>query len=211
MRHLAAAEPHGHLDLVALAQELPHGAHLDVVVVDLDAGTHLDLLDVDGLLLLARLVLFLLGFVFEFAVVENLAHGRIALGRDLDQIHSPILGFLDGFIDRHDAQLRAIGIDQTHRCGANVPIDRPVVSHRRLKEWRSCYGYISLIHRRRSRPPHAAGPRVSSRSLSIASPSARFSCSLPPRRRMATWRLSTSLAPTTSMIGVLARLCSRTL
>ena len=37
VHHLAAAEAHGHLDLVAFLEEPRHGAHLDVVVVVVDA------------------------------------------------------------------------------------------------------------------------------------------------------------------------------
>ena len=48
------------LDLVAFFQEARHRAHLDLVVVLVDAGPQLDLLDLDHLLLLARLVLLLL-------------------------------------------------------------------------------------------------------------------------------------------------------
>src|SRR5690606_31172925 len=64
VRHLAAAEPHGDLDLVALAQELLDRAHLHVVVVIIDIGPELDLLDLDDLLLLARLRRLLLGGIF---------------------------------------------------------------------------------------------------------------------------------------------------
>src|SRR3712207_8626088 len=43
--HLAAPEAHGHLDLVLLLQEAPGRAHLHVVVVRVDVGPELDLLD----------------------------------------------------------------------------------------------------------------------------------------------------------------------
>ena len=55
------------------------------------------------------------------------------------------------------------------------------------------------------------GTAASSFNLATASPSARASCSLPPSRRSATDRFAASRRPTTSMIGTLARLCSRTL
>ena len=81
VRQLAAAEAHGHLDLVAFLDEFEHAAHLDVVIVVVDAGAQLDLLDLDDLLLLARLVLVLLLFVFELAEIEDLADRRIGVGR----------------------------------------------------------------------------------------------------------------------------------
>ena len=55
MRHLAAAEAQRDLDLVAFLEEAPHGLHLDLVVVVVDARAELDFLDLDGLLLLAGL------------------------------------------------------------------------------------------------------------------------------------------------------------
>ena len=58
--HFAAAEAQRHLDLVAFLEEPLHRAHLHVVVVLVDPGTDLDLLDLDDLLLLARLGRFLL-------------------------------------------------------------------------------------------------------------------------------------------------------
>ena len=145
MRHFAAAKAHGHFDLVAFTQKFPRRTHLDVIVVDIDARPHFDLLDVDRSLLLARLILLFLGLVLEFAVVKDLAHRRIALGCNLDEVEAPVLGLSEGLINRHDSENRAIGIDQTHRCRANILIDRPVISDRRLKKWRSCYGYISLV------------------------------------------------------------------
>src|SRR5207249_9175567 len=38
MRQLAPAEPHGHLDLVALLDEFNHAAHFNIVIVIVDAG-----------------------------------------------------------------------------------------------------------------------------------------------------------------------------
>jgi hypothetical protein len=57
-----------------------HGLGLDLVVVDVDLRAELDLLDLDDLLLLARLVLLLLLGEAELAVVEDLADGGSAVG-----------------------------------------------------------------------------------------------------------------------------------
>src|SRR3546814_15384141 len=81
MRHLAAAEAHGHLDLVAFLDEAAGVPHLDVVIVVVDVRTELDLLDIDDLLLLARLVLLLLDLVFVFSVVQNFANRRLGIWR----------------------------------------------------------------------------------------------------------------------------------
>jgi hypothetical protein len=48
--------------------------------VIVDGGAHLDLFDLDDLLMLARLGRLLLRLVFVFAVVEDLADGRVSLG-----------------------------------------------------------------------------------------------------------------------------------
>ena len=76
MRHLAASEAQGHLDLVAFLEEAANRAHLHVVVVDVDIRAHLDLFDLDGALLLARLGGLFLRLIFVFAVIEDLAHRR---------------------------------------------------------------------------------------------------------------------------------------
>src|SRR4029450_1984084 len=73
MRHLAASEAQGDFHLVALLEEAADRAHLHVVIVCVDVRPHLDLLDLDGALLLARFGGLLLRLVFVFAVVEDLA------------------------------------------------------------------------------------------------------------------------------------------
>ena len=145
MRHFSTAKAHGHFDLVTTAQKFPRRSHLDIIVVNIDARSHFDFFDIDRFLFLARFIFLFLGFVLEFSVVKDLAHRRIAFGCNLDEVEAPILGLSEGLINRHDSEIRAVGIDQTHRCGTNVLIDRPVISDRRLKKWRSCYGYISLV------------------------------------------------------------------
>src|SRR5688572_13976266 len=92
MGHLAAAEAHGQLDLVALLEEAAHGLHLGVVIVLVDAGAELDLLDLDRLLLLARFGLLLLLEEAEAPVIEDLAYRRDRVRRDLDEIEAGLLG-----------------------------------------------------------------------------------------------------------------------
>ena len=77
VRHLAAAEAKCHLDLVALVQELDHAPHLDVVIMRVDVGAHLDFLDVNGLLFLSGDILLLLRLILVFAIIEDLAYRRI--------------------------------------------------------------------------------------------------------------------------------------
>src|SRR5262245_55479967 len=88
MRHLASPETQGDLDLVALLEEPDDRAHFHLIVVNIDVGPHLDLLDLDGALFLARLGGLLLRLVFVFAEIEDLAHRRFGIGRDLDQVET---------------------------------------------------------------------------------------------------------------------------
>ncbi len=67
----------------------------DVVVVVVDAGTELDLLDLDDLLLLAGLGGLLLLVEVELAVIEDLADRRIGVRGDLDEIESGVFGQLE--------------------------------------------------------------------------------------------------------------------
>ena len=78
--HLTATEAQGHLDLVAFLEEPFDRAHLHVVVVIIDARTHLDLFDFDDLLLLSRLGLLLLLLELEFSIVQDLGYRRVGIG-----------------------------------------------------------------------------------------------------------------------------------
>ena len=80
MGHFTATKPQGHVHLVAFLQELAHRPHLHTVIIVVDVGTQLDFLDLDYLLLLPRLILLFLDFVFVFSIIQNLADRRIALG-----------------------------------------------------------------------------------------------------------------------------------
>ena len=73
VRHLSPAETQGHLDLVAFIDETNDRPHFDVVIMIIDARTHLDLLDLDYLLFFAGCIRFFLRLVLELAVVKQLA------------------------------------------------------------------------------------------------------------------------------------------
>ena len=86
MRHFATAEAKRDFNLVTFFEEAAHRAHLHLVVVDVDARPQLYLLDLDGLLLLARFGGFLLLLVFVFAVVEDLRDGRARIRGNLNKV-----------------------------------------------------------------------------------------------------------------------------
>jgi hypothetical protein len=80
--------------------------------VGVDVGAHLDFLDLDGLLLLARLGGLLLVLVFQFPEIEDLADGRVRIRSDLDEIESGLLGERKRLIRRDDTAIIAFGIDE---------------------------------------------------------------------------------------------------
>src|SRR5262249_4056737 len=112
VRHLAASEAQGHLDLVALLEEAADRAHLHVVVVRVDVRPHLDLLDLDGALLLARLGGLLLRLILVLAVVEDLANRRLGVGRDLDEIEARLYRTREPLRRGDHADIMAGGFDE---------------------------------------------------------------------------------------------------
>ncbi len=131
MGQLAAAEAQGHLDLVAFLEEPVHRPGLHIVVVDIDVGPELDLLDLDHLLPLARLGLLLLLLELELAVVEDLADRRIRVWGDLDQVQTGFLGGLDGGGGGHYPLFFAVLIDEQNARDADVFVDAWAVLGRR--------------------------------------------------------------------------------
>ena len=70
-----------------------------------DVGAHLDFLDLNGLLLLARFRGFFLRRVFQLAEVDDLAHRHIAGGVDLDEIEANLFGHGQRLLGRHNAMV----------------------------------------------------------------------------------------------------------
>lgn len=62
------------------------------VVVGVDVGAHLDLFDLDDLLVLARLGGLLLVGVFQLAQIKNLADRRSCVRRNLDEVEPGFFG-----------------------------------------------------------------------------------------------------------------------
>ena len=92
-----------------------------------DGRAQLDLLDLDDLLLLARLGGFFLHFVFVFAVIHQLAHGRFGIGRNFDQIEAGFFGKKDSVARGHDAAHFALGIDNANLASRDAAIDAGAV------------------------------------------------------------------------------------
>jgi hypothetical protein len=99
--------------------------------VIVDGGAHLDLLDLDDLLLLAGLVGLFLLFVFELAVIEQLADRRLVVGGDLDQIEAFFFRDGAGFVGADLAIFVPVVADQKYGAGGDLFIDaRPILGGR---------------------------------------------------------------------------------
>src|SRR5882724_7570992 len=99
---LPAAVHHGHFHLVAVAEELPRVAGLEVEIVVVDPRPVLHFLELDDVLLLlgrpGRL-----GFLeLELPVVHDLDHGRARHRRYFHEIQPTVLGRRHCFVHRHD-------------------------------------------------------------------------------------------------------------
>jgi hypothetical protein len=95
--------------------------------VIVDGGAHLDLLDLDDLLLLAGLGGLFLLFVFVFAVIHQFADGRLVVWRYLDHVEAFFLAQRQGFIQPDLAVFVAIVTDQENSFGGDFVIDARAV------------------------------------------------------------------------------------
>ena len=120
---LPVAEEDGHLDLVALLQELASAVGLAIAVVLADARPVLDLFDLDGVGLLARLALTLLLLVAHLAPVHHADDRGIGVGTHLDQVEAGFVGPPAGIVEGDDAELFAVVGDQPDRALADPFID----------------------------------------------------------------------------------------
>src|SRR5690554_94974 len=92
VRNLTAPEPDSHLDLVAILQPAASVADLEREVVIGGLRPEADLLDLDLLLLAARLTLLLRLLILELAEVHDLADRRIGIRGDLNQVEASLFG-----------------------------------------------------------------------------------------------------------------------
>ncbi len=117
MHHFPAAKCNRHLDLVSLAYKFPDTALLDIHVVNVGPGPHLDFLDVDnGLFLFGLLRLFAL-FITEFAIIHYAAYRRAGVGRHLNKIEPPVPGPVKGFVPGYNSKLLTVFIDKPDLAG----------------------------------------------------------------------------------------------
>jgi hypothetical protein len=91
--------------------------------VDVDVRAQLDLFDLDGLLLLARLRRLLLRLELVFAVVQDLYDRRARVRRDLDQIETGLFGELTCLFDVDDAAVLTIMVDELDLRNTDLVVD----------------------------------------------------------------------------------------
>src|ERR1700722_935456 len=122
VRHLASLEPDRNLDLIALFQEPPQVAHLDVVVALFCRGAKLQLFDLDLLGLALGRVRFLLLLELEFAEIHDAADRRVGHRLNFDQIQAGVCGHFQRIFARQDSYLLTVRADYTHPRTANFRI-----------------------------------------------------------------------------------------
>ena len=146
MRHFAPAETQGNLYLVTVFQKFEHAAHLHIVIVLVRIGPEFDFLDLDDLLLLTGLGLFLLGFVLELAVVHDLADRRRRIRRDFDKVEPGLFGHRHGPFRRHHTDVFAFGPDEPDFAATDGIVDpgAGVALWWRVM-WSASYGLYPLI------------------------------------------------------------------
>ena len=119
-----------------------------------DGRAHLDLLDLDDLLLLAGFGGFLLLFVFELAVVHELDHGRLGFGRHFHEVETLLLRDGAGFVDTDFTEFVTVSSDQEDGAGEYLLIHTGPI----LRRWRGgrckTSGYYDTL------PSNAARNRI---------------------------------------------------
>jgi hypothetical protein len=160
VRHFTTAEPQRDLYLVAIVQKLEHVTHFDVIVIGIGVRSELDLFDFDDLLLFARFGFALLGLVFEFAEIHDLAHGRVGIGRNLDQVQSSFFGHFHGAAGCHDPDVFTVGTNKANFVRADIFVNARAC----ISLWRRVMGSASdderplIVPNSRSQKVNAPSP-----------------------------------------------------
>src|SRR5581483_7358962 len=162
----------------------------------------------------------LLKLVFVLAEIEQLADGRVGVGRDFHQIEACFIGPLEALVQADHTDHFAPAVDETDLRGLNLVIDaRPILGRRGLHRKTCDLDFSSFSQPNLARPRHnrhrgcprrtgrsiqAWGTAASDLILAMASSSARVSCVSEPCRRSATVRSLASRRPAANNSGTLA-------
>jgi hypothetical protein len=109
--------------------------------VGVDVRTHLDLFDLDDLLVLAGFRGLLLRLVLELPEVENLADRRRGIRRDLDEVETGLRGSRQRVVDVDDAEVVTGFADQLNLRDADFTVDARAFLGRRGGSERTTNGW----------------------------------------------------------------------
>ena len=121
--HLTTPEHHRQFDFVAFLQEPPSVSDLEVVIMVLDTRPELHFLDPDGVLLFPCLTSLPIRLVLVLPVVHHFDHGWTRVGSDLNQIHRTYFGPFPGLVDRDDADLLTVVLNQPDGADPDLVVD----------------------------------------------------------------------------------------
>jgi hypothetical protein len=111
-----------------------------------DGRAHLDLFDLDDLLFLSGFVGFFLLFVFEFAIVHQLADGRLVVGRYLNDVEAFFLAQGECLIEADLAVFVTVIADEEDGLGDNFVVDAwTILGWRRGVTLKTSGDYDSLL------------------------------------------------------------------
>src|SRR5712664_1401758 len=127
VRHFAAAMKNHGANFVPLAEEPDDLVLANLKVMLRGGGTKLYFLELRATAALALLVGFFVLLVLEFAVIGNLANGRIRRRRNLHQIQTFFTRQTHCFERLHDAQLPTIFVNHPDFASSNPFIDADTV------------------------------------------------------------------------------------
>ena len=126
--HLAPAEDHGELHLIAFFEEVAGTVGFHRKVTDFGLRTQPHSLElVRRLLVLFRLLVLL---VLVFSEVKNAAHRRTRVGRNFHEVEGKILRHAQRFMRGKNADLVAVLANHTHLAGPNSFVDSGAVTAR---------------------------------------------------------------------------------
>ncbi len=169
--HLAATELELDTHFVTFREEVFRVCDLDQVIMRVDADAKFHFLHLAALLMLVSLLLVLLKGVLVFAVVDDLAHRRIGIWRDFDEVKPTFFGDADSLRGGQDTELMlTILLDDADLRRANALIDASLIH---IATWPFTTTITALVGTRRAtcsctraswpRRSTCAGPLIGSR------------------------------------------------
>ena len=98
-------------------------AHFRIKVMGIDIQRKANLFNIYDMLIFSRFFVTLGLLKAEFAVIDDLAHRRLSLRGNFHQIHIAFRRLCHGLRERHNTQLSAVLIYDTHFFIPNLFVD----------------------------------------------------------------------------------------